>query len=105
MEGAGAIPLWRHLPTMRTSAPVALRRRPGPRPRTSFLASTSRGSPRGTVLVRAQVRTNANDALAEDFPMRQGASSDQCPFARPGPPLSVTSEGFYGGLPGGRVHP
>ena len=36
--------------------------------------------------------------------MRQGASSDQCPFAQPGPPLSVTGEGFYCRLPGGRVH-
>jgi hypothetical protein len=36
--------------------------------------------------------------------MRQGASSDQCPFAQPGRPVSVTSEGFYCRLPGGRVH-
>jgi hypothetical protein len=36
--------------------------------------------------------------------MRQAASSDGCPFGRPGPPLSITSEGFYCGLPGGRVH-
>jgi len=36
--------------------------------------------------------------------MRQGTSSDWCPFAQPGPPSSVTGEGFYCRLPGGRVH-
>ena len=36
--------------------------------------------------------------------MRQEASGDWCPFAQPGPPSSVTSEGFYCRLPGGRVH-
>jgi hypothetical protein len=36
--------------------------------------------------------------------MGQGTSSDRCRFAQPGPPSSVTSEGFYCRLPGGRVH-
>ena len=36
--------------------------------------------------------------------MGQGTSSDRCQFAQPGPPSSVTSEGFYCRLPGGRVH-
>jgi hypothetical protein len=36
--------------------------------------------------------------------MRQETSSDRCPFAQPGRPVSVTGEGFYCRLPGGRVH-
>ncbi len=36
--------------------------------------------------------------------MKHGASSYRCSFAQPGPPLSVTGEGFYCRLPGGRVH-
>ena len=36
--------------------------------------------------------------------MKQRASIDGCPFAVPGPPPSVASEGFYCRLPGGRVH-